>query len=118
MPIYEFQCQACQSRTSVFVRTVTSPVNAECDSCGSKEMVRLITRLGVAKSVSDVHAAHSNPNSPDYYMDPRNIGRSTEEKFANMGMEMPSQIRDMIDGAREGDMPGATKDLQPNVNEI
>lgn len=118
MPIYEFQCQDCQKRTSVFVRTVSSSVDATCASCGSKEMSRLITSFGISKSVKDVHEAYSNPNSPDYYMDPRNIGRSTEESFANMGMEMPSQIRDMIDGAREGEMPGAAKDLQPNVNEI
>ena len=118
MPIYEFQCQVCNQRTSVFVRTVSSPIDAACPACGSKELTRLITSFGISKSVSDVHSAYSNPSDPNYFSDPRNIGRSTEEKFASMGMEIPSQVRTMIDGAREGSMPGATKDLQPNVNEI
>ncbi len=118
MPIYEFQCRKCRQKTSVFVRAVSSPVNAVCPACGSHELTRLITSFGISKSVSDVHAAYSNPHDPNYYSDPRNIGRWTEDKFENMGMELPSQIRDMIDGAREGEMPGAVKDLQPNINEI
>ncbi len=118
MPIYDFQCEKCNQRISVFVRTVSSPVDATCDYCGANELTRLITRFGVSKSISDVHAANSNPNDPNYFSDPRNIGRSTEDKFASMGMEIPSQVRNMIDGAREGSMPSATKDLHPNVNEI
>ncbi len=118
MPIYEFQCSKCSQRTSVFVRTVSSPVETVCPSCGCKELNRLITSFGISKSIGDVHSAYSNPNDPGYYNDARNIGRSTEDKFAQMGMEMPSQVRDMIDGARDGQMPGSVKDLQPNVNEI
>ncbi len=118
MPIYEFQCSSCQNKTSVFVRSMSTPVDPSCSSCGSKDIVRLISSFGVAKTIKAVHEASGSSNSPDYYNDPRNIGRSTEEKFQNMGMEIPSQVRDMIDGAREGQMPGAVKDLQPNVNEI
>ncbi|MDY6912414.1 MAG: zinc ribbon domain-containing protein [Chloroflexota bacterium] len=118
MPIYEFTCQDCQKATSIFVRSVSSPVDAVCASCGGQNLVRLISSFGISKTTQSVHAAHGNPNSPDYYSDPRNIGRWTENKFEQMGMEIPSQVRDMIDGARDGDMPGAAKDLQPNVNEI
>ena len=81
-------------------------------------MDRLISSFGISKSVSDVHSTYQNPNDPGYYSDPRNIGRWTEDKFASMGMEIPSNIRNMIDGARDGEMPGITKDLQPNMNEI
>ena len=118
MPIYDFQCQSCKHRTSVFVRTISSPINAVCPACGSKNLTRLITNFGISKSVKDVHEAFSNPNDPNYYNDPRNIGRWTENKFESMGMEMPPQIHDMIDSAREGEMPGAAKDLQQNINEI
>jgi hypothetical protein len=31
---------------------------------------------------------------------------------------MPPQIQGMIDSAREGELPGPVKDLQPNVKEI
>lgn len=118
MPIYEFQCRDCQAKISIFVKSISSPLDPACSSCSSKNLERLITSFGISKSVASVHEYHTNSNSPDYYMDPRNIGRSTEERFAEMGMEMPSQVREMIDGAREGEMPGAVKDLQPNVGEI
>ena len=118
MPIYDYKCDTCKRSTSIFVRTVSSPVDTTCPECGSQKLTRLISSFGITKSVSDVHTAHSNPNDPAYFNDPRNIGRWTEEKFGSMGMEIPSNVREMIDGAREGELPGATKDLQPNVNEI
>lgn len=118
MPIYEFRCRECHRTTSIFVKSISTPVEAACASCGSRDLDRLIGRFGISKTVRDVHAFYDNPNSPDYYKDPRNIGRWTEEKFAQMGMEMPGKIRDMIDGAREGELPGAVKDLQPNIGEI
>jgi len=38
----------------------------------------------------------------DYYKDPRNIGRWTEKRFQDMGMEMPNEIQQQIQAAREG----------------
>jgi len=35
-----------------------------------------------------------------------------------MGMEMPSQVQDMIQAARDGQMPESVKDLQPGLTEV
>lgn len=122
MPIYEFGCQNCQTKTSVFVRSVSSPIDAVCCSCGSKELTRLVSSFGISKSVARVHETSGDPGkygNPDYYKDPRNIGRWTENKFKEMGMDMDPGVRNMIDAAREGVLPGEVKDsLQPNVKEI
>ena len=48
----------------------------------------------------------------DYYKDPRNIGRWTEKRFKDMGMEMPAEIQQEIQAAREGELPGSLKELQ------
>jgi hypothetical protein len=56
---------------------------------------------------------------PDYYKDPRNIGRWAEHRLKELGMDMRSeeygntlsQVREMIDAAREGEMPEPVKDL-------
>ena len=48
----------------------------------------------------------------DYYKDPRNIGRWTEKKFQDMGVELPGQIQQQIQAAREGELPGSLKELQ------
>jgi hypothetical protein len=50
--------------------------------------------------------------SEDYYKDPRNIGRWVEKRFQQMGQELPSQVKEEIQAAREGVMPEPLKDLQ------
>ena len=115
MPIYEYRCHDCGNRTSVFVKSMRSTVDAVCSSCGSKELVRLISSFGISKTVQSVHESST---AGDYYKDPRNIGRWAENKFTEMGMDVPSEVRGMIDAARDGQMPDSVKDLQPNVNEI
>ena len=51
-----------------------------------------------------------NPTD-DYYKDPTNIGRWAEKRLGDMGVEMPEQAREMIDAARDGEMPPAIKDI-------
>jgi len=46
----------------------------------------------------------------DYYKDPRNIGRSTEKKFKDMGLDIPESIKTEIQAAREGELPQSIKD--------
>jgi hypothetical protein len=53
----------------------------------------------------------SEPKRLEDYTDPRQIGRWTERKFKEMGVDVPSQAREMIDAAREGEFPDPVKDL-------
>lgn len=47
----------------------------------------------------------------DAYRDPRQIGRWVEKRFQEYGMEVPAETREMIDAARDGDLPQQVKDL-------
>jgi len=120
MPVYEFRCQACQRKSSFFVRSIGEPLSPVCTTCGSREMSRVISGFAYHKSMATIHEESGGPDKPgpDYYRDPRNIGRWTEKKFKDMGMEMPSQIQEMIDSARDGQMPESVKDLQPNLTDV
>lgn len=113
MPIYEFRCQSCQRETSILVKNISSPANLRCGYCGSCDLVRILSSFGIGKTVRSVHEASGSPDNPgpDYYRDPRNIGRWAEKKFSDMGVEMPCQVREKIDAAREGEMPGEVKYL-------
>ncbi|MDP2953674.1 MAG: zinc ribbon domain-containing protein [Chloroflexota bacterium] len=106
MPIYDFRCNACQKRASFFVRTVSSPLDASCPSCGSRDLLRLVAPVAYHRSAQDIHEDAGDPDRPgaDYYQDPRNIGRWTEKRFQEMGMEIPPEVRQKIDAARDGDM--------------
>ena len=48
----------------------------------------------------------------DYYKNSRNIGHWVERKFPDMGQELPSQIQEQIQAAREGVLPELLKDLE------
>ncbi len=114
MPIYEFRCNACQRKTSLFVKSIAASPAPSCPSCGSSDLVRLISSFAYHKS-EQARLEEAGPPQmfpgPDYYKDPRNIGRWAEKRFQDMGMEMPSEVQDMIAKARDGEMPEPLKDL-------
>lgn len=114
MPIYEFTCDKCQKLTSVFVRSVNSDVNATCQYCGSSEMRRAVSKVGIKRTDQQIMEQYGTPQpgqGPDAYRDPRQIGRWVEQRFDQMGMELPAEARKMIDAAREGEFPEPVKDL-------
>jgi putative FmdB family regulatory protein len=113
MPIYEFFCPACRKKISFLVKS-TSPFEPKCSICGNNDVSRIISTFAYHKSLQTVYeeSGETGSTSPDYYKDPRNIGRWAEKKFQDMGMEMPSEIQRKIQAAREGELPEPIKDLQ------
>ncbi|HEY49502.1 MAG TPA: zinc ribbon domain-containing protein [Dehalococcoidia bacterium] len=122
MPIYEFRCNECQRTSSFFVRTVNDPLNPVCASCGSSNVERCISSFAIHKSIKTIHEESGEPTmfpkNPDYYRDPRNIGRSTEKRLKELGVDMDSEeyrdtfagVKETIAAAREGEMPKTLKD--------
>ena len=108
MPIYEFVCGACGHKSSFLTRSVNSPLKPICRSCSGTDLQRAVSSFAYHLTTKDVHGAYRPPPqypAMDYYKDPRNIGRNVEETFKQSNMEMPQEIRDSIDAAREGTMP-------------
>ncbi len=122
MPIYEFRCTACNRIDSFFVRTVGDPLNPSCTACGSLELERCISRFAVHKTTAAVWEESGEPSmfpkDRSYYRDPRNIGRSTEHRLKQLGIDMDSEeyrdtfagVKDTIAAAREGELPKTLKD--------
>ena len=120
MPVYEFCCNSCQQKTSFLLRSISEPLFPRCPACDSRELTRLISSFAYHRSMTTIHEESGDPDraGPDYYNDPRNIGRWTEKKFDEMGLEMPSHINEMIQAARDGEMPESVKDLQSGLTEV
>jgi putative FmdB family regulatory protein len=115
MPIYEFICQNCHKRLSFLVRDISAPFAPKCSSCGNTNLSRVISGFVYHKPLKTVWEESGEPTmhpSEDYYKDPRNIGRWVEKKFQDMGQELPSQIQEKIQAAREGVLPEPLKDLE------
>ena len=109
MPIYEYRCDDCDRETSVFLRSVRSESNPSCEHCGSAALTRLISRVARLRTDQDVLEQHSKPE--DGYRDPRQIGRWVEDRFEQYGMDIPEGARDVIDAARDGELPAPLDDL-------
>lgn len=109
MPIYEFVCKTCGKISSFFTRSIKETVNPICQ-CGSHDLERAISTFAYRKSGKSAADAGPPPRFPglDYYRDPRNVGRHVEDTFQKFGLDMPEQVRENIDAAREGETP---KDL-------
>ena len=114
MPIYEFACQNCYRKLSFLVRDISAPFISRCSFCGSNNLSRIISGFAYHKSLTTVWEESGKPTmhpGDDYYRDPRNIGRWVENKFQDMGQELPTQIKDKIQAARDGVLPEPLKDL-------
>lgn len=114
MPIYEYRCGTCDKTTEVFHRSLKSVVIPKCELCGDAEMERAVSRFATPKTEAQVLEQYGSPGpgaGPDAYRDPRQIGRWAEERFEQMGVDMPAEAKQMIDAARDGDLPAPVKDL-------
>ena len=114
MPIYEYRCQQCGHVQEQFHRSLERATVPSCESCPSEDMERVISRFATPKTEAQVLEQYGSPGpgaGPEAYRDPRQIGRWAEERFDQMGVEMPAEAKQMIDAARDGDLPAPVKDL-------
>ena len=115
MPIYEYRCADCDHVTIVFVRSASATVEPRCEQCDSTNVSRLMSKVSRLKTEQDVLDELGVPGGggrpEDAYKDPRQIGRWVERRFEQYGMEIPEETREMIDAAREGELPDPIKDV-------
>ena len=50
MPIYEYLCEDCHKKSSFLLLRVSEVIDPYCESCGSKNLKKLISRISVPKS--------------------------------------------------------------------
>jgi putative FmdB family regulatory protein len=103
MPIYEYRCLACQKRTSVFVRSLSSEVNAACEHCGSKKLTRLISRVAVHRGAGDAGDLSSMDDIDEN--DPRAVARWARQMRDEMGEDMGPEFDEMVGRMEAGEMP-------------
>lgn len=106
MPIYDFRCGDCGKRTSLFIRTVSTPYAAVCGVCRSENVTRVVSTFAIHRTEADRMAdfGAGEPGS-EYYSDPRNIGLSTKKRLQEMGAtDMVPQLDEIIERGRSGDL--------------
>lgn len=115
MPVYEYICPNCHRRTDILSRTFQPPSNPTCSHCGGQDLKRAITTFAFHKSEKTRQEEAGDPDKagPDYFEDPRNIGLSTEERFQEMGLDMPDDLQEKIGEAQQGEVNDLLEPYSP-----
>jgi putative FmdB family regulatory protein len=111
MPVYEYRCDACDHVSAIFVRSVRAELHPTCEHCGSDRLKRLVSRLSRVKNDQQVMDDLGMPGPDGTIEDPRQIGRWVESRFEDYGMDVPDETREMIEAARDGELPDPISDL-------
>lgn len=106
MPIYEFGCADCRRRTSVFVRSVASPVTAACEHCGGKRLVRLMSKFAVHRAAGGGGLGDDGGEMPDLdENDPRAVARWARQMSAETGEDLGPEFDEMVGRMEAGESP-------------
>jgi putative FmdB family regulatory protein len=103
MPIYEYRCLACKRRTSVFVRSVSAPVRAKCEHCGSARLSRVMSKFAVHGG----RISLDDPSSMDGLdeSDPKSVARWARRMGDEAGEDLGPEFDDMVSRIERGEDP-------------
>ena len=106
MPIYEFRCNSCRNRTSVFTRNVTTEVSGVCEHCGSGDLSRLFSRVAVHSSGNGNGGAFDESSFGDVdENDPRSMAKWLRKMSADMGEPLDASMDADLERMEAGEMP-------------
>lgn len=102
VPIYEYECQGCQRRISLLIRTLSASEAPRCPRCGSVALSRLMSRFATVKSEDARLDSLSDPSSFGDLdeNDPQSVARFVKK----MGHEMGEDLGEDLDAAMDETM--------------
>jgi putative FmdB family regulatory protein len=118
MPIYEYRCQDCRRRISLFFRSFeeieAAPV---CPRCGGTRLARLISRVSVVRSEESRIDDMADPSmlSDLDENDPKSIARWMRKMGAEAGEEMPVEFGEVVDRLESGQSPEEIEEAMPDL---
>lgn len=107
VPIYEYRCNQCRRKTTVFVRSFSAAVEPACERCGSRDLARLISRFAVVRSEESRLEDLAGPSSlagldED---DPRSIAQWARRMGDAAGEDLGPEWDEMVDRMEAGELP-------------
>jgi putative FmdB family regulatory protein len=107
VPIYEYHCNGCGRRVSVFQRSIQGSAAALCPRCGSQDLARLISRVAVVRSEgSRLDDLASDAGLADLdERDPRSLARWARRMGRDMGEELGPEFDEVVERLEAGEMP-------------
>lgn len=118
MPTYEYRCQNCRKRVSLYQSYEEygrTPVH--CPHCGSSQLQRVISRVRFARSEESRLDSLADPSSWDGIdeEDPKAMARMMRRMGREMGEEMPPEFDEVVDRLEAGENP---EDIESSMPEL
>lgn len=119
MPIYEYRCNNCRRRVSIWWRTFSEAEigTAHCSYCSSQELTRLVSKVRVVRSEEsrlDDLADPDNLGDLDEN-DPRSIARWMRKMSDEVGEDMGSEFEEVVDRLESGESPEDIENAMPDL---
>ena len=120
MPIYEYRCQNCGRKLSVFWRSRADVKPPTCRRCGSDNVLRLISRVRVARS----EESHLEDVADDAMLadldenDPRSIGRWMRKMSQEMGEDLGPEFDEIVGRLEAGEDPEEIEKSMPELDDV
>ncbi len=107
MPTYEYRCQDCQRRFSIFMTFAeygNKPV--ACPYCKSERVSRKIGRVRIARSnESNLENLADPSNLEGLEDDPRELGRMMRQMSQQVGEDLPPEFDEVVGRLEKGQSP-------------
>lgn len=104
MPIYEFACNQCKGQVSIFVRSMSSPVEGKCDRCGSTDLRRLISKVAVIRSGGDFSSLDDDRLMAGFdENDPKAMAAWARRMQREMGEDAGPEFEEMVERLERGE---------------
>jgi putative FmdB family regulatory protein len=107
VPIYEYRCNRCHRRASIFQRSIRDAAAVVCAHCGSTDLTRLISRVAVLRSEeSHLEDLGSDASLADLdESDARSVARWARRMGREMGEDLGPEFDEMVERMEAGEMP-------------
>lgn len=107
MPIYEYRCNSCGDKVSLFFRGFSSVTAPQCPQCGSPNLVRLISKVALIRSEESRLDSLSDPSTfgDVNENDPRSIARWARRMGREMGEDTDVDLDEVYERMEAGEMP-------------
>ena len=122
MPIYEYRCEACGRRFSVFWRNFSDVKEDRivCKRCGSDEVNRLVSRVRVVRSEESRMEDLADPSAWGDLdeNDPKSMGKFMRKMVDEMGDEagdLGPEFEEVVDRLESGQDPEEIEKQMPDL---
>jgi putative FmdB family regulatory protein len=120
MPIYEYRCQQCKRRVSIWWRTFSAAEagSARCPRCGGASLTRLASKVRMVRS-EDSRMDELDPTSLGDLdeNDPRSVGRWMRKMSHEMGEDLGPELDEVVDRLEAGQSPEDIEQALPELGD-